>query len=184
MYTIKLIILVSGTIGNVWVSRSSLRAVHSHGFYRFFAWELILILFALNINHWIIDPFSFRQIVSWILLILSLVLILQGVIAFRLRGKIDQDRHAPALLGIEKTTVLITTGVYQTIRHPFYSSLLFLAWGIFLKHISWIGAFLGAAATIFLILTAKLEEVENIEYFGEQYQSYMQKTKMFIPYIL
>jgi protein-S-isoprenylcysteine O-methyltransferase Ste14 len=39
------------------------------------------------------------------------------------------------------------------------------------------------AATIFLILTAKIEEVENIAYFGEEYRAYMQKTRMFIPYI-
>ncbi len=184
MFAIKLILLVAGTIGIVWVSRSALRDVHSHGLYRFFAWEIILILFVLNINFWIIDPFSFRQVLSWILLILSLVLILQGVIMFRRRGNIDRNRHAPALVGIEKTTQLVTSGVYQTIRHPFYSSLLFLVWGIFLKRISWIGALLGAAATIFLIITAKLEELENIEFFGEQYIAYMQKTKMFIPYIL
>jgi len=183
MFAIKLIILVSGTFGIVWVSRSALREVRSHGFYRFFAWEIILVLFVLNLSYWIIAPFSFRQVISWCMLILSLVLILQGVISFQRKGKIDQARHAPTLVGIEKTTRLVTSGVYQAIRHPFYSSLLFLAWGIFLKRITWIGAILGAVATIFLIITAKLEEVENIEYFGEQYKAYMQKTKMFIPYI-
>jgi protein-S-isoprenylcysteine O-methyltransferase Ste14 len=40
---------------------------------------------------------------------------------------------------------------------------------------------LALAATIFLILTAKREEIENIEYFGEKYREYMKSTKMFIP---
>jgi len=69
MFVIKMFIFMAGTLGIVWVSRAALRDIHSHGFYRFFAWELILILFVLNMNYWIVDPFSFRQIMAWILLI-------------------------------------------------------------------------------------------------------------------
>ena len=73
MLTIKLTIFVLGTIGIVWVSRSSFRDLQSHGFYRFFAWEIILIMVVLNVNYWIIDPLSIRQIIAWTLLIISLV---------------------------------------------------------------------------------------------------------------
>jgi protein-S-isoprenylcysteine O-methyltransferase Ste14 len=184
MFTIQWIILVAGTIAIVWVSRSSLRDIQSHGFYRFFAWEIILIMFAVNVRYWIKDPFSMRQIIAWTLLIVSLILIFQGVRLFRRKGKLDQNRADPALVGIEKTTELVTTGVYGYIRHPFYSSLLFLSWGIFFKQIKWMIFLLGVAATIFLILTAKKEEAENIAYFGEPYRKYMQDTKMFIPYVL
>lgn len=184
MITIQWIIFIAGTIVIVWVSRSSLRDIQSHGFYRFFTWEIILIMLAVNIRYWIKDPFSVRQIVAWTLLIISLILIFQGVKLFRQEGEIDQDRDDPSLVGIEKTTELVTVGVYRYIRHPFYSSLLFLAWGIFFKQITWITLSLGIAATIFLIITAKKEEVENTKYFGEPYQEYMQNTKMFIPYVL
>jgi protein-S-isoprenylcysteine O-methyltransferase Ste14 len=184
MFVIKWTLLVFGTAGFVWVSRGALRDVRSHGFYRFFAWELMLILLLHNINFWFIDPFSFRQIMSWIALFLSLPLVILGVRMFMRKGKIDREREAPDLLGIEKTTELVTSGIYHYIRHPFYSSLLFLAWGIFLKHISWPSTLLVAAVTVFLTLTAKREEVENIEFFGEEYRVYMQNTKMFIPYIL
>ena len=183
MIVIKLIIFVFGTMGIVRVSWSSLKDVQSHGFYRFFAWELILIMFLLNMGYWFIDPFSFRQIVAWALLIISLVLIFQGVQLFRRKGNLDQERDDPSLVGIEKTTELVTSGVYRYIRHPFYSSLLFLAWGIFFKRITWIGLLLALLATIFLFLTAKKEEKENIEFFGDKYQEYMTHTKMFIPFI-
>jgi len=182
VYRVALFVL--GTLGIVWVSRSSLRNVHFHGFYRFFAWEAILILFLLNMNYWFVDPFSRIQITSWVFLIFSLVLIFQGVQLFRGKGKLDQERNDPALVGIEKTTELVTTGVYHYIRHPFYSSLLFLGWGIFLKNVSWIGIILAAITTILLIITAKKEEIENTQYFGENYQEYMKRTKMFIPFIL
>jgi protein-S-isoprenylcysteine O-methyltransferase Ste14 len=184
MYTIQWIIFVVGTIGIVWVSRSSLRSTSSHGFFRFFAWEIILILFAVNVRHWIKDPFSLHQIIAWVLLIISLILIFQGVQLFQKQGKIDQDRADPSLIGIEKTTELVTSGLYRYIRHPFYSSLLFLGWGICFKQITWLTLLLAATATLFLIMTAKREEAENIAYFGEQYREYMQHTKMFIPFVL
>lgn len=184
MFTIQWLVFVIGTIVIVWVSKSSLRDIQSHGFYRSFAWEIILIMFAVNIRYWIKDPFSVRQVIAWTLLIVSLILIIQGVHLFRQQGEIDQDRPNPSLVGIEKTTQLVATGVYGYIRHPFYSSLLFLAWGIFFKHVTWVTLLLGIAATIFLIVTAKKEEIENIEYFGEPYREYMQDTKMFIPFVL
>jgi protein-S-isoprenylcysteine O-methyltransferase Ste14 len=177
----KAIIFVSGTIGLVWVSRSSLRDIQSHGFYRFFSWEVILVLFLMNVDYWFVDPFSLRQIVSWGFLIVSLFLIYEGVRLFREQGGLDQDRDDAGLVGIEKTTDLVTTGIYHYIRHPFYSSLLFLGWGIALKHISWIGVLLATINTMLLIVTAKKEEAENSQYFGERYREYMEDTKMFVP---
>ncbi|MHB0924829.1 MAG: methyltransferase family protein [Bellilinea sp.] len=102
---------------------------------------------------------------------------------FREKGKINQERNEPALVGIERTTELVTTGVYKYIRHPFYSSLLFLGWGILLKDVNWISIFLAVIATALLVVMARKEESENLRYFDEKYQVYMQKTKMFIPYI-
>lgn len=111
----KVITFVLATIGIVWVSRTSLKNVQYHGFYRFFAWETILILFLMNMNNWFVFPFGLRQIVSWLFLILSLVFIYQGVQMFRKKGKVDQGRSDASLVGIEKTTELVTTGLYQYI---------------------------------------------------------------------
>ena len=82
-----------------------------------------------------------------------------------------------------KTTQLVTVRLYQYIRHPMYSSLLFLTWGAFFKSPSWIGSILALGASLFMVLTAKVEERENSQYFGDDYQAYVQKTKMFIPYV-
>jgi len=138
----------------------------------------------MNIGYWFADPFSLRQIASWVFLIVSLVLIYEGVRLFRKQGGIDQSRNDLRLVGIEKTTALVTTGVYRYIRHPFYSSLLFLGWGISLKHISWISILLAVINTVLLIITAKKEEVENIQYFGGRYRDYMKDTKMLVPFLL
>lgn len=180
----KIILFVLASIGIGWVSRTSLRDYHNHGFYRFFSWEIILVLFLLNMGDWFDNPFGARQLFSWLFLTVSLFFIWQGVRLFRQKGQIDQSRTDPTLVGVEKTTQLVTTGMYHYIRHPFYSSLLFLGWGILLKHITWLGLFLAALNTVFLILTAKIEERENIQYFGAPYQTYMKQTKRFIPFLL
>ena len=84
---------------------------------------------------------------------------------------------------MEKTTRLITEGTYKFIRHPLYSSLLLLAWGTFFKTPSWRDLDLALADSAFLYITAKIEEQENLSYFGPPYEEYMGKTKMFIPFI-
>lgn len=172
-----------GSAGLAWVSRASLRDPRSHGFYRFFSWESILLLFLLNADDWFIDPFGLAQILSWTFLSLSLVLILLGVHAFRRRGRIDMERKDPALVGIEKTTALVTTGIYCWIRHPFYGSLLLLGWGICLKYPDWIALLVAMINSVFLTATARVEERENVRYFGGAYQEYMRKTRMFVPFL-
>ena len=163
------------------MSWPSLHNPRSHGFYRFFAWEAIVALILLNLSHWFYKPFSIHQIVSWLLLIICTFLVVYGALLLRMIGKPDRNRDDPSLIGIEKTTELVTVGAYRYIRHPIYGSLLFLAWGVFFKHLSWVGISLAVTATFFLTMTAKIEEAENLRFFGSAYQDYMKKTKMFIP---
>ena len=182
--TIKLVIFALGTMLIVWVSRSNLLRFRQHGFYRFLAWQTILLLFVLNVDYWFVEPFSIPHLFAWALLILSLVLIVAGVRAFRQMGQIDPERSDQGLVGIEKTTQLVTSGIYGLIRHPFYASLLFLSWGIFFKNITLISILLTLLASIFLFITAKIEEGENAAYFGQPYQEYMKTTKMFLPFVI
>jgi protein-S-isoprenylcysteine O-methyltransferase Ste14 len=178
------ILFVAATAGIIYVSRSSLRVPRSHGFYRFFAWEFLLLLFLVNLRRWFHEPFSLHQIVSWVLLLTSLFLVLEGLHLLRRYGKPNNKRDDESLIEFEKTSTLVTTGLYRYIRHPLYSSLLFLAWGTFFKVPSWLGGLLAVASTIFLLLTARVEEGENIRFFGTAYQDYMKQSKMFIPYPL
>ena len=180
---LKLITFVVASAGIIYVSHASLRSLGSHGFYRFFAWEAILALVLLNLDDWFDEPFSLTQIVSWLCLCLSLFLVIHGVQLLRMVGKPDEGRDDTSLIGMEKTTTLVTVGAYRYIRHPLYSSLLFLAWGVFLKSPSWLGGGLAIAATAFLTAAAKVEEDENTHYFGAAYREYMKQTKMFIPFL-
>jgi protein-S-isoprenylcysteine O-methyltransferase Ste14 len=177
------ILFISGTIVLVFISRKSLLSLRSHGFYRFFAWEVLLAMFLLNAGTWFQNPFAWHQLISWILLIISIVLVILGLRLLRQVGQQDSGRNDAALLELEKTSRLVTVGLYRYIRHPLYSSLLFLGWGMFFKSPSWLDAGLVLLCTLFLIATARVEERENINYFGAEYVEYMGHSKMFIPFV-
>jgi protein-S-isoprenylcysteine O-methyltransferase Ste14 len=172
-----------GSLPILWISRGSLRRRDAHGFYRFFAFEAILGLVALNLPTWLRDPFSPRQLASWALLLASLLLAVHGFTLLRRAGKPDPGIEDPTRLGVEKTTCLVRSGAYRVIRHPLYASLLALAWGVFLKAPSWLGLTLAVVATGALYLTARVEEQENLRNFGPAYGEYMRETRMFIPFV-
>ncbi|UCC65477.1 MAG: isoprenylcysteine carboxylmethyltransferase family protein [Anaerolineae bacterium] len=180
---VKLTCFLLGTVCLVYVSRASLVVPRSHGFYRFFAWEAILGLALLNVDVWFRAPFSWHQLVSWPLLVISAFLVIVGVRLLRQMGEPDAQRDDVPMVAFEKTTTLVTVGAYHYIRHPLYSSLLFLAWGIFFKAPSWPGGLLAVMATLFLVATAQVEEAEDIRFFGPAYEEYIRQTKMFIPFL-
>jgi protein-S-isoprenylcysteine O-methyltransferase Ste14 len=180
----KIIAFVIGSVVLITISRTSLRQPHSHGFSRFFAWEAMLGLFLINAAYWFRNPFAWYQIIAWMLLFSCIVPLVFGVQALRGRGKPTENREGdPSLLAFEKTTALVTTGIYHYIRHPLYSSLLLLAWGTFFKLPSVSGGILVSIATIFLVFTAKADEVECVRFFGTAYRDYMKTTRMFIPFL-
>ena len=167
----------------IFISWRTLFNTKSHGFYRFFSWECMAWLFAVNYKFWFVDPFSINQIISWILLIYSLYLVIAGLLLMKKIGKPHQIRDEKNLFGFEKTTELIDSGVFKYIRHPLYASLIFLTWAIYLKNPTDILFIIALLSTVFLYLTSKFDEKECLNYFGDKYREYMIQTKMFIPFI-
>jgi protein-S-isoprenylcysteine O-methyltransferase Ste14 len=180
---IESIVFLMGTAYLVWVSRHSLLKPFSHGFYRFFAWECILVLVLLNFPTWTLNPFAPHQIVSWLLLVISPVLAVHAVRLLRRLGRPSEEREGVELLSFERTSTLVTTGAYRYIRHPMYAALLFLAWGVFLKGISWPSIALVSVASIALFLTALRDEAQCSQHFGAAYAEYMKTTKRFVPFV-
>jgi protein-S-isoprenylcysteine O-methyltransferase Ste14 len=119
----KLVAFLILSAGLIYISRASLRAPRSHGLSRFFAWEFIVALFLVNVDVWFHDPFSWHQLVSWFLLFASFAPLAFGVRSLTTEGMAVKRREDDAqLLAFEKTTTLVTTGIYKHIRHPLYSS--------------------------------------------------------------
>ena len=179
-----LVVFAVGSIPIIWVSRWSLLSPTSHGFSRFFAFEAILALMVLNAPHWFDNAFGVQQILSWLFLFASIVLVVWGVMLLRRLGRPRPTADGSSVFEWENTKSLVTTGIYRYIRHPMYSSLLFLAWGALLKSVSIMTFVLAVIASLAMVATAKAEEAENVAQFGQEYQDYMRRTRRFVPFLL
>jgi protein-S-isoprenylcysteine O-methyltransferase Ste14 len=153
----------------------SLKGKRYHGIPRFFAFESILALVLINAPYWFHHPFSPYQVVSWILLIASIPSAFFGFYLLLIHG-----RHKG---NFEQTTILVEKGLYKYIRHPMYASLIFIGTGAFLKSVTLTTTILAMVNVIALFLTSLIEEKEMTIRFGDSYRQYMNRTKMFIPFV-
>jgi len=180
----KLIVFFAVSTALYRISRSSLHSYLSHGFYRFFAWEAVLALMLMNLDIRAYEPSSAHHLMAVLCLTLSGLMAVHGFWLLRRDGRLNSRRDDPTLLWVEKTTVLVTTGAYKYIRHPLYCSFFLLTWGSYLFVPSWQGGVLAMVATLNVIVAAKVEERENLSYFGSAYSDYVKRTKMFIPFVV
>ena len=180
---IQAIMFLGGSIFFLVISSKSLRSLKLHGFYRFFVFEFTLVIVLLNLPFWIESPFSLQKIFSWIALVISIILVVQSFYYLTKLGDSKKREEFEANFKFENTAKLVDTGIYKYIRHPMYGSLLFLSLGAMLKHISIVTVILFIVVLLFLILTAKSEEKENIKFFGSDDNDYMKRTKMFVPFL-
>lgn len=175
--TMFIVILVIGTITNIIFSwLFSIKAGRYHGIYRFFSFESILVLILLCAPVWFAHPWKWNQLISWVILVGAIPLPIYGFHTLRTAGKSEGQ--------IENTTALVTMGIYRYIRHPLYASLVLLGTGIFFKDITLATATFALVNLWALVMTAKTEEHEMVKKFGDEYARYMQRTKMFIPFIM
>ncbi len=69
---VEMILFILGSMIIIGISLPSLRRPATYRFYRFFAWEMILGLLLLNVRGWFNDPFVWHQLLSWLLLTISI----------------------------------------------------------------------------------------------------------------
>ncbi len=176
-------LFVAASAGLVAFSWRCLRDPRSHGFYRFFGFEAVVAVIVLNLPVWFRDPFCVRQWVSWALGAASIGLVIEGFRLLRIVGNPQQAAALSTNMAFENTTVLVKVGAYRFIRHPMYASLLALAWAAGLKDVSATSLGLAAAATGLFLVTAIIEERENLARFGAPYAAYMRETRRFVPFV-
>lgn len=85
-------------------------------------------------------------------------------------------------LKIRKNHRLVTTGVYERVRHPMYAAhLLWAAAQLLLLH-NWIAgpAFLVASLPLYMARIPREEEM-MLEKFGEEYRQYIERTGRVVP---
>ena len=100
---------------------------------------------------------------------------LSGVIAFR-RARTTVNPHTP-----ERTSSLVTAGIYRFTRNPMYLGLLFvlLAWAIFL---SAPGSLVGPLSFYLYIVRFQITPEERVLHrlFGGEYSRYKQRVRQWL----
>ncbi len=78
---------------------------------------------------------------------------------------------------------IVTSGIYKYIRHPQYAGLIMIAFGMLLGWATIPTLMIFPFIVYMYVRLAKKEELDMLNEFGEEYGSYMKRTKRFIPYI-
>src|SRR6266508_723751 len=82
---------------------------------------------------------------------------------------------------IQERQALITTGPYQWMRHPMYTTFFIISLGFVLITANGFIAILCLLFGIFLPSIIQTEEQTLLEKFGDEYREYMQRTGRFLP---
>jgi len=113
----------------------------------------------------------FLKMIGFALFIPAVFFILSPIIALKGRGR-------PKSKDFTTTTSLVTTGIYQVIRHPMSLGMAIGAIGLMLTFQSFLSVILGISAIFCLYVYSKKEDTFNIEQFGNEYKEYMKEVPM------
>jgi len=77
---------------------------------------------------------------------------------------------------------LVTSGLYQFVRHPIYTFSLLFLWLTSTMSANTLIFYIGV--TLYFIIGAKFEERKLLREFGEEYAAYKRRTPMLIPWLV
>lgn len=106
---------------------------------------------------------------------LGLVLLIVGVLQTDTLSFIGLSQ----LFAEEKSSALVTKGLYRLVRHPLYTAGLMILW--FSPKVTVNSFTLYVGATIYILVGAYFEERKLLREFGQAYAEYKSKTPMLIP---
>jgi protein-S-isoprenylcysteine O-methyltransferase Ste14 len=158
---------------NIWESRSTFIAFVIALMTEMFGWPLLIFLISplVNIPN-IANSKYFHMLEPWPCVIgtaLSIIGITMIAIGWT---------------QLHRARGLITSGLYQHIRHPQYTGIFLFTLGWILHWPSFITIVLWPILAGAYVWLAKQEEKQTVEEFGNAYIEYTKKTKRFIPNII
>ena len=112
----------------------------------------------------------------WLGVVLGIIAGLLLTVTFRTLGKNLTDTVVT-----REEHVLVTSGPYRWVRHPFYVAFLLAVTANSLVTANWFLALTGGIAFGLIVLRTRTEEKNLIERFGEEYLQYMERTGRFFP---
>lgn len=122
------------------------------------------------------------QLAKQLMMVLGTVMILTGCAA-NIKGRFNLGKNWANQIKIYKEHTLVQTGMYSIVRHPLYSSIIFMFYGGCLVYRN-IAAFSAVSVVFipFMYYRAKQEETLLLQSFPK-YEEYKKTTGMLFPMI-
>ena len=124
---------------------------------------------------------SFDHGSNILIVIMGTILFIWALYLFRVTHKALGAMWSVSL-DLREDHKLVTSGIYEKVRHPMYSA--FWLWAIAQPFLlsNWVAGFSGIVGfgTLYLLRVGREERMMEGE-FGSQYQEYCQRTKRIIP---
>ena len=128
-----------------------------------------------------LDSYDYTQ--NTMLMVIGAATLLISLRLFRLTHKALGKMWSHSL-DLRKGHKLVTTGIYEKVRHPMYTAFWVWAVGAAFLLPNWIAGFSGLVGFgILFFLRVGQEEAMMKAEFGEEYEAYMQRTKKVFPKI-
>ncbi|MCP4071838.1 MAG: isoprenylcysteine carboxylmethyltransferase family protein [Hyphomicrobiales bacterium] len=124
---------------------------------------------------------AFDHAANWILTLFGAILFAWSMVLFRITHKALGAMWSVSL-DLREGHKLVTSGIYEKVRHPMYSA--FWLWAVAQPFLlsNWIAGFSGIIGfgTLYFLRVGQEEKMMEQE-FGDQYRDYCQRTKRIIP---
>ena len=149
--------------------------------------RLAMVISSLGLGYipavWIFTDFldRFDYTPNWVALIVGAVILIATLRMFRLTHKALGKMWSHSL-DLREDHKLVTTGVYERVRHPMYTAFWMWAIGAAFLLPNWIAGFSGLVGfgTLFFLRVGEEERMMKSQ-FGEEYDAYMKRTKRIFP---
>ena len=132
---------------------------------------------------WIFTDFldGFDYAANWILITVGTLTLLATLRLFRLTHKALGKMWSHSL-DLREDHTLVTSGIYEKVRHPMYTAFWMWAIGAAFLLPNWVAGFSGLVGfgTLFFLRVGQEEQMMR-DQFGEEYDAYMKRTKRIFP---
>jgi protein-S-isoprenylcysteine O-methyltransferase Ste14 len=145
---------------------------------------IVLVLIFLLIHHHFAAEDTILWHPHWIFKVIAAMLILAGfaAIVISLWKHLLAYSGVGALLGIEPAPGFANDGLHKYVRHPMYTGVLFLLWGVFIGYPYMNNLVSAVCYTVYCFFGIYFLERKLRVSYGEGYTEYKAKVPMLFPY--
>lgn len=129
------------------------------------------------------DKLAISLLSPTIVLNLIIVILLSAGLVVAIVARRTLAKNWSGAVALKEDHELITTGLYQYVRHPIYTGMLLMILGTALS-LATLGAAIGFLIIVVgVLLKLKQEEALLTQHFAQDYLSYKKHTRTLIPFI-